>query len=187
MKWDSHVAGLLKKLRNRLTGLMHLKHIAPFEVRKTVTQGIFNSILVYCLPLYGGCDLGQLRNIQVLQNKAAQVVCHAPPRANRDTMFNKLGWLTVNQLISYHTILTLFKIRKSGEPEYLASAVRRDNIYGRIIVPNTNLGLARKSFSFRGCQQWNQLPQSLRSTVKISIFKKNLRQWVLNNISRFIE
>ena len=186
LKWQSHIQFLLKRLRTRLTGLIHLKNIASFEVRKMAAQGIFNSVLVYCLPVYGGCDVGQVKDIQVLQNKAAQLVCHAPPRANRDLMYTKLGWLIVNQLISYHTLLTLFKIRLSGEPEYLASAVKNDNIYGRIIVPNSNLSLAKKSFTFRGSMLWNQLPQSLRSTENITIFKKNLRIWILERIPRFI-
>ena len=175
LKWQRQIDILLKKLRTRLTGLTQLKNIASFEVRKLATLGIFNSALAYCLPVYGGCDVGQLRSIQVLQNKAAQIVCHAPPRANRDSMYTKLGWLTINQLISYHTLITLFKIRLSGEPEYLARAVRNDNIYGRIIVPNCNLSLAKKSFTFRGSKLWNQLPQSLRNTGNTTIFKKSLK------------
>ena len=175
LKLQRQIDILLKKLRTRLTGLTQLKNIASFEVRKLATLGIFNSALAYCLPVYGGCDVGQLRSIQVLQNKAAQIVCHAPPRANRDSMYTKLGWLTINQLISYHTLITLFKIRLSGEPEYLARAVRNDNIYGRIIVPNCNLSLAKKSFTFRGSKLWNQLPQSLRNTGNTTIFKKSLK------------
>ena len=150
LKWQSHIQYILKRLRTRLTGLIHLKNIASFEVRKMAAQGIFNSVLVYCLPVYGGCDVGQVKSIQVLKNKAAQLVCHAPPRASRDIMYSRLGWLTVNQLISYHTALTIFKIRLSGEPEYLASAVRNDNIYGRIIIPNCNLESDHEKFHFQG-------------------------------------
>ena len=49
---------------------------------------------------------------------------HLPPRSNREFMFNKLKWLTVNQLVVYHTLLTMFKIRVSGEPEYLVKYFR---------------------------------------------------------------
>jgi hypothetical protein len=129
--------------------------------------------------------VGQLKDIQVLQNKAAQIVCHAPPRSSRSTMFDRLGWLTVNQLICYHSLLTVFKIRTSREPEYLAQTLKYDNRFGRIIIPNTDLGLAKKSFTFRGALQWNILPMSLRNTFKIGTFKKDLRKWVQVNIPRF--
>ena len=74
MKWHSQVNNLLKKLRTRLTGLMHIKYILPYHTRKIVTEGIFNSALVYCLPLFGGCHVGQVKEIQILQNKAARIV-----------------------------------------------------------------------------------------------------------------
>ena len=70
---------------------------------KTITQGIFNSVLVYCLPLFGGCSKGQLGDLQVLQNKAADIVTRSPPRTARNTMFDQLDWLTVNQLIANHS------------------------------------------------------------------------------------
>ena len=122
----TQVKELVKKLRKRLVGLNSLKYILPFSMRNQVTLGMFNSVLVYCLPLFGGCDITEIKHLQVLQNKAAQVVTHSPPRAERLAMYSRLKWLTVNQLIAYHTLLTVFKIRQSGEPEYLATFLQED-------------------------------------------------------------
>ena len=187
LKWHQHISQLLGKLRTRLTGLNHLKFICPFAIRKTITEGLFNSVMVYCLPLFGGMDKGQLRDIQVLQNKAARMVCHAPPRARRSVLFGKLDWLSVNQLISYHTLLSMFKIRSSREPEYLAHFVGNDNRNERIIVPNTDLSLAINSFVFLGSDQWNQLPLTLRKSMKIGFFKKALRKWIIYNVPQFLD
>ena len=187
LKWHAQVADLTTKLGKRLTGLENIKFILPFPIRKTVTEGIFNSILVYCLTLYGGSDRTHIRELQVLQNKAAQIVCHAPPRSNRAKLFEKLGWLSVNQLIMYHTLINVYRIRVCGEPEYLAQFLKNDSITGRIIRTNTNLGLALRSFVFRGSSQWNSLPSSIRILTKIGTFKKKLRSWILTNTPRFID
>ena len=104
---------LLGKLKKRLVGLTKLKFLAPYSIRKTIAEGVFNSILVYCLPLFGGMDDGDIKDLQVMQNKAAQVVTLSPPRAERSVMFNKLGWLTVNQLTFYHSVISVHKIRNS--------------------------------------------------------------------------
>ena len=100
-------------------------------------------------------------------------------------MFDKLNWLTVNQLITYHTVITVFKIRSSSEPEYLAKYLKADNRNGRIIVFNTDLTLAIRSFSFRGANQWNNLTRSLRNIRKVGTFKKSLRKWIIMNVPRF--
>ena len=95
---------------------------------------MFNSVLVYCLPLFGGCDVSEIKQLQVLQNKAAQIVTHSPPRSDRLAVYSGLNWLTVNQLITYHTLLTVFKIRQSGEPEYLASSLQEDALF--FLIPS---------------------------------------------------
>jgi hypothetical protein len=102
----------------------------------------------FSLSLFGGCDNAEVKAIQVLQNRAVQIV-HSPPRAERLPMFTKLKWLSVNQLITYHTLLAVFKIRQSGEPKYLAKYLQDDNRTGRIIMPNTKLTLAKSCFVTR--------------------------------------
>ena len=105
LKWDKQVSAVLDKLETRLTGLQNIQGIVPFHLKNMVIQGVFNSIIVYCLPLYGGMDKGKLRSLQLLQNRAARIATSLPRWSSRDSMFNKLGWLTVQQLIFYHTTI----------------------------------------------------------------------------------
>ena len=65
-------------------------------------------------------------------------------------MNNNLGWMTNNQLVFYHTKLIFYKIKKTGDPVYLANKIRYENYEGNIITPNTKLTLAKKSFTYRG-------------------------------------
>ena len=86
LKWHKQVDELLGKLKKRLTGLAHLRNIIPYNIRKTITEGIFTSVLAYCLPVFGGCDKEELLSLQVMQNKAARLVTHFPLRAPRNEM-----------------------------------------------------------------------------------------------------
>ena len=187
LKWHCQVENLLLKLKTRLAGLNKLKFLVPYNIRKTITQSIFSSIMVYCLPLFGGCNESQIKALQVLQNKAVQIVTHSPHRTRRSVMYDKVEWLTVNQLIVYHTLITVFKVRKNNEPEYLAAKLKNDTRTGRIFIPNTDLGLAQKSFIIRGSTNWNDLPQNIRTQPKIGIFKKLAKKWIADNISRFVD
>ena len=60
LKWQGQIQNLFKKLKNRLNGLSKIKWIVPFNIRKIITHSIFNSIMVYCIPVFGGCDKGQI-------------------------------------------------------------------------------------------------------------------------------
>ena len=187
LKWHQQVAALATKLRTRLVGLAHLKFICTYDVRKTITEGMFNSVMVYCISVFGGLDIGEIKEIQVLQNKAARLVCHAPPRTSRVELYEKLGWLSVHQLISYHTLITIFRIRSSSEPEYLAEFLKNENRNESIVVPNSRLSVAKNSLLFRGSTLWNQLPLNMRKSTKIGCFKKGVKKWISSNINRFLD
>ena len=141
---------------------------------------------MYCLPLFGGCYKSEINLLQVQQNKAAQIVLNLPPRTNRDLMFSKLDWLTVSQLISYHTLITVYRIRKTRTPEHLASILCRENHNGHIVMKNPKLELYRDSFIFRGAITWNNLPRNVKSSCTVGVSKKHLRKWIIGNIPRFV-
>ena len=136
--------------------------------------------------MWGGECKGDTENLQVLQNQAARHVLLLPPRANRNSMFDKLDWMTVNQLTFYHTVLTVFKIRQTGEPEYLAEKLKSDNFRGNLIVPVSRLVLSRSSFCIRGGEWWLSVPVQVRTIHKISRFKKALKAWTKSNVPRFL-
>ena len=185
LKWDVHVQKLRKRLQKRIAGIYKIRHILPFETLKIISQGWFNSVLIYCLPLFGGCNDSDLNDLQVLQNKIGRLITKSRYETRRTEIFERLQWLTVRQQIVYHTVLTIQKIRQSNEPEFLASKFKRDNRYGKIIIPHSNLTLYRKSFLYRGILSWNSLPDDLRKEDNSRTFKKLARCWILQNVSRF--
>ena len=187
LKWHKQVQFLQNKLKSRITGLTNLSNALPYGLMKRVTEGIFTSVLVYCLPVFGGCDKYELESLQILQNKAARLVTNCHIRTRRKELFAQLDWLTVNQLVFYHSALTTYRIRASSEPEYLSNIMSRDNRGGRIIIPNTRLSLAMKSYCYRGATQWNSLPHSIRSIQKIGLFKSEVKTWIKTNVTQFVD
>ena len=187
LKWHKQVDELVGKLRKRLTALAHLRNIVPYHLRKTITEGMFTSVMSYCLPVFGGCDKEELQTLQVMQNKAARLVSHFPLRAPRKEIYATLGWLSVNQLVFYHSMISTFRIRQSGEPEYLSNLQARDGRTGRIIISNTTLTLAKRSYSYRASAQWNSIPDNIRNIRRVSQFKVQIRKWILLHVDQFVD
>ena len=77
LKWQSQVLSLKSRLAKRISGLRHLRYICTYSIRKLIAEGCFTSVLLYCLPLFGGLDQYQVNELQVLQNHAARIVCNA--------------------------------------------------------------------------------------------------------------
>ena len=185
LKWTKQVQSLRTKLKHRLAGLAKIRNIVSTRLKKQIAEGIFTSVLTYCLPLYGGMDKDSLHSLQVLQNVAARHTLNVPRDTSRKSMYDQLDWLTVNQLEFYHSVLMVYKIIKFGEPEQLATKLTRFNIRGNIIIDNSNLTLYRKSFVIRAAEYYNSLPHEVKNTTTIDCFKRNARNWIVKNVPRF--
>ena len=185
LKWHMQVNELLKKLQTRLHALEKLRYSLPFSQKKIIVEGIFTSVLVYCLPVFAGCDQIELDSLQKMQNKAARLVTNLGIRTARCEIFRQIGWMTVRQLSFYYTALSTYRIRKHQEPEYLYRIMSRDNRSAKIIIPNTRLSLAKHSYCFRGSVQWNLLPETVRSCQTVTSFKKLLKKWIHENVPQF--
>ena len=55
-----------------------------------------------------------------------------------------------------------------------------------IIIPNTSLTLAKRSFCYRGAEDWSKLqPENIRRCEKLGQFKTKLRTWIHENVPPF--
>ena len=66
------------------------------------------------------------------------------------------------------------KISGSYIQEYLNTIMSWDNRAGRIIVPNTDLTLAKKSYCYRASSQWNSLPENIRRNQPVQVSVEEL-------------
>ena len=185
LKWAEHIAHLKGKLKVRVVGIQKLRFVLPTCKLKLVAEGIFNSLLTYCIPLWGCCESSDIRSLQVLQNVVARHVLKRPVRSHRSELYDSLGWMTVHQLAVYHSLLIVMKIRKTMEPEYLFDQLSHENFRGKIIVLNTHLSLAKRSFCSRAADCWNKLPEDMKNSECFQKFKKELKDWVCSNVMRF--
>ena len=90
LKWSRQIEQLTSKLKTRVAGLQKIRYVMNRGTRKNMVQGVFNSVLCYCIPLFGGCDKAEVNQLQVQQNRAAQCVLGLPPRTSRSILFENL-------------------------------------------------------------------------------------------------
>ena len=123
LKWRHHIRdsdqSLLKQLNSRVNGLSIVSARADLETRLMVANGLVMSKLCYLIQLWGGCEGYLLHSLQVLQNRAARSVTGWPRFTSTRRLMAACGWLTVKQLVVFHTVIMVYKTLKSGQPRYL--------------------------------------------------------------------
>ena len=191
MKWKEHLLNsnhsLVSQLTSRLNGLLKVASRASISTRLMVANGIFMSKLVYLIQLWGNSDKYLLKAIQILQNKAARSVTGKTYWTPVRRLLKDCKWLSVKQLVFYHTALQTHKILMSGSPAYFRLNMNTAHPYRTRQATGGSIwrgeeDLTGMSFRSRGAQAYNSLPVDIRSCRIMNTFKYKLRKWVASNI-----
>ena len=164
------------------------------------------SKLMYCLQLFGNVwgietmdetetrqtsfTKANLRNLQVLQNKVLGLMTDSGYNTPTSELLKKSEMLSINQLVAYTTLVSIFKIKKSQKPRYLAERfgfLNQNEISINRRQGNTNsiyfkLARSREGMVYQGSKLFNSLDPSLKMETNEKRFKKNVKKWILNEI-----
>ena len=196
LSWNEHVrdskSSLMKQLTARLIGIKKVSANASFKTKLMVANGIYMSKLVYLIAVWGGAKKYLLRSLQVQQLAVARVVCGFSSNWwSRQQILNKVGWLSVNQLVIYNTVLQAHKTISTGKPAPLFKSISTEHPYptrrashGCIwFGDNFQVAsrLSKESFRYRAAQWFNAVPVEVR-TGTLATVKKKLKSWVKQNV-----
>ena len=196
---QDHEESMIKALNKRLNALKKVSKTASFKSRKMIANGTIMSRIIYLIPLWSGCEKYLMNSLQIIQNKAARTVTKCGKRTAIKSLLSQCGWMSVAQLSVYHSLLLMFKILSTKSPRYLhskLSGVQDLSHYKTRFMKNQKenqtivLGadsqavgdLATRSFKYRVTAQWNTLPVKIRQAETLRVFKKQLKDWVSENI-----
>jgi hypothetical protein len=189
LKWKEHIqtnkGSLIRQLTSCLNAIRKIAVNATFKTRLMAANAVFISVLSYLIPLWGACEGYLTRALQVIQNKAARCVTKLSWFTPTRRLLAQCGWMSINQLVFYHTVLTMYKTIKSSKPLHLSSQLSRNFPYPTRQATGGHVRStesSEKTFLSRGTKEFNSIPADLKSTSSLPIFKKKLKTWTLANV-----
>ena len=125
----------------------------------------------------------------MLHNRAARQVTKLSWYTPVRRLLKQCNWLSINQLIFYHSALTVYRTKVSSLPVYLNQHLTSEHPYntrqstsGGVRQVGSHGYLVDNSFLRRAGRDYNEIPANIRSIRTLAVFKKRLRQWVETNI-----
>ena len=148
-------------------------------------------MLVYLIPWWGGCSSYLMDCLQVLQTRAARIVTRSGWRVSTEKLLHQCGWLSVRQLVHYHSLVLVFQIRHQEKPAYFRKHFSANFSYktrlatteGIRRIETCKYNVTQSSFIQRSSAGWNQLPVLVRDSRTIIQFKNRLRNWIKSNVT----
>ena len=159
------------------------------ESTESLIHAFISSRLDYCNSLFYNIPAYQLEKLQRIQNAAARLIlkeskfCHITP------LLMTLHWLPVKYRINFKILLLTFKAINFLAPSYICDLVTLKKPSNYNLRSNNSLvlhppkikslpTLGDRSFSVAAPKLWNKLPNYIRTSASISIFKSWLKAYL---------
>ena len=191
-----HTFNILSRKSHKVKLLYRLRMYLNTESLNMVYKAIIQSLIDYCITVWGNTSTSILHCVQRLQNRAARAVLgNFDFKASVTSMISQLGWMNVKQRYHYFLGILVYKCLQNMAPSYLCekfSFVKdrlcmeyqtRSCTQDLLDIPRPNVEIFKRSLNYAGSVFWNSLPSSLRSIGDLSLFKEKLKLHVLTSLS----
>ena len=168
---DKQVTAVCKACNFHLYRLSSIRRYITTDAARSVVQALITSRLDYCNSLLANLTNTQMKRLKSIQHKAARLVTPVECR------------------ITYKLMVLVYKCVNGTAPAYLCRLIQPKCRDSRLRqpsdlelhrpVPKKAIGTA--AFGFVGPDRWNKLPERLRESASLNIFKRDLKTHLFSN------
>jgi hypothetical protein len=132
----------------------------------------------YANTIFGSTSGNLIDRIQKIHNKAVKILFKNSSNMSKHTteLYKDIKMLNVKQLISYSILTQNFNKAEFKIP--VERGVRNNNKW--LKEPTWRNSYGRRGLKYQVPYQFNKLPADLRNIKSIYIFKKQVKQWLIN-------
>lgn len=145
LSFKEHITNLAKRVRKLIYVMGALRASASEQVLRLVYGALCESILSYCIVVWGGAGVTAMIEVERAQRAVLKVMYKLPYRYPTIDLYSELGMLNVRQL--YILKVTLAEHRQTSIPKAPSSPRRR---LPRVLQPQVKTAFAHRlpEFSF---------------------------------------
>ena len=179
LTFSSHIKSITKTAFYQLKNISRVKGFMSQTDQEKLIHAFISSRLDYCNGLLTGLPQKSIKQLQLIQNAAAQVLTRTKRSEHITPVLKSLHWLPVSYRIDFKILLLVYKSLNGLGPEYMndilveykPSRALRSTDSGQIVEPRVQTKHGEAAFSRYAAQNWNKLPAELKSAPTVNIFK----------------
>ena len=190
LNWKIHITNTRQKIAKSIGILSKCRKVLNNHSLLQLYHAFISPYLSYGIELWGSAKQNVIHSLQISQKRSVRILCGVPPRTSSTPLFKSTQILPLQQLYEFKVLEFMFKFNNHLLPNTFASLyVTNENVHNHNTrqrhhlhhTQTTSLALS-KTIRHTGINLWNPLPQELKHTYRLSIFKQKLKLSLLNNL-----
>ena len=187
LHWDIHGEHIKTKLAQILGFFYRSSSLFPLYVRKAIYFSLFQTYLTYGLPVWGFIGMTQVKNITTIQKRMLMYLA----KGNQDWVqvckMHKI--LPFPKLIIYCRAIIAFRAYYGLTKDVVWEKIQGTKIHSHFTRQVTNLRvpfvareLYKQTSNVSLSQTWNLIPEPIRLSRNLVVFKLTLKEWLLQDL-----
>lgn len=174
LNWKNHISVTVTRIRKLIYIFKNLRNIVGKKLLNIIYKSLGESILRYCICVWGGAGRSFLIDVERAQRAILKVMSKLPFKYPTTALYNITKLLSVRKLYIYECLRRYHRLTVP----FLPANKKRRRLHP---LPRTHTVFARRHFNYRGPFLYNQL-NSLNDTCKLSNnkFKSLVLSWLDN-------
>ncbi|CAB3254600.1 unnamed protein product [Arctia plantaginis] len=150
ISWKYQLSNVTARVRKMIYIFKKLRYTADFDTLKSVYYALCQSVLTYCISIWGGAVKSYLLPLERAQRAVLKVMTFRPIRYSTAQLYQECELLTVRQLFVLETIC-----RKHIGLEYDIEVTRKRRARKVCQAQSSRSALAARSFNVVSCHLYN--------------------------------
>ena len=184
LSYHQHITKITQTSYLQIRQIRRVRHSLDLNSAVLLGNSLVSSRLDYCNSLFYGLPKSSLKRLQRVQNTLARVVISSCKKHDHiQPVLRELHWLPVDKRIEFKLATLTYKVLETNQPSYLSELLRRhapirslrSGEKNLLVLPNLKSANGRRSFAYSAPAIWNSLPESIRNSSSLTIFRKQLK------------
>ena len=190
LSFDDHILYLRSKIAPKIGFIHRLRRLLPQASLNAVYVTCIQSLIDYCLTVYGNCTAKNRLALQRLQNRAARAVVGLfDYNVSVSQIIKELHWFNIDHRFLYFMSVLMYKCLNNMSPLYLSNKfafISHENYTTRsassmnLFLPRAHNALFQHSLVYSGPSIWNSLPRNIKECSNLATFKAAVRNYYLS-------
>ena len=184
LNWIEHISYVKSKMSKGIGIMYKARQFLTKKALLMLYHAYIFPYMTYCIEVWGCASQTQLNCLFLLQKKIIRIMNFSHYLAHTNPLFLTMKVLPLRKIFFYKVGLIMYKYSLNLLPECIAHLyLRNDSIHEHNTRGCHELRVlpGAKTFSNISARIWNVLSNKINCDVSMSIFKCNLKLFLLNN------
>lgn len=192
MAWNLHINEVKSRIAPAVGVLFKMKNKLNLKTKLMIYQSLIQSHINYMAIIYGFRNTSELKSLQVMQNRALKTIYNLPLRYPTLLLYRDIckNIMPFCGRYKYQLLIYMFKsIRNIGYRSVTFSqnqTLFNTRNQGNLHTARCRLETTRQRIEYIGSLEYNKLPLRLKSINSLSVFKKELRKYIFENLESLL-